>query len=265
MIITDPSTICFNDYKRFFAFGCSFTQYRWPTWADIIAKDNPDLEYYNIGKSGAGNTFILNQISHYSKKMQFDQNDLVMVLWSSFYREDRYTYERSWKTPGNIYTQNEYSEEFVNTLCCPRGMTIRDLTLIDTASHWFELSDFTVCQGLAVPYDMQNSYSGQPSELEEEFKLSEVYDLYRELPDKMHTSLIDCFPNGWTMEYKAKNEHGESFNDYHPTVMGYLEYLGALGIEISKPTQTWVFGEHQRLLLCDDTGKIGNIDPQVIL
>ena len=60
MIITDASTIDFSKYKRLFVFGCSFTQYRWPTWADIIAKDNPHLEYFNTANSGAGNLYIFN-------------------------------------------------------------------------------------------------------------------------------------------------------------------------------------------------------------
>jgi len=36
--------------RRLFAFGCSFTQYKWPTWADILGKSF-DLSY-NLGKSG---------------------------------------------------------------------------------------------------------------------------------------------------------------------------------------------------------------------
>jgi len=46
----------FKKYKRFFAFGCSFTQYHWPTWANIISKEFK--ESYNYGQVGAGNFFI---------------------------------------------------------------------------------------------------------------------------------------------------------------------------------------------------------------
>jgi len=266
MIITDLSQIDFSKYKRFFAFGCSFTQYRWPTWCDIIAKDNPDLEYYNIGKSGAGNTYIFNQINQYANKMNFDEHDLVMVLWSSFYREDRYMYEKGgWKTPGNIYSQFDYDEKFVTEMCCPRGFTLQDLALIDTASRWFTTAEFTVAHSLAIPYDMQNHYSGKTDELAEEFNLNEVYGLYVDLPQSMYPSLIDCFPEGWKMEYMCKNDQGESYTDYHPTVMGYVSYLTELGIDISKVTQTWAFAEHQRMLRCEDTGEIGNTEPKVFL
>ena len=47
-------------YKRFFAFGCSFTNYYWPTWADIIGQDSNFYE--NWAQPGAGNHFIFNSI-----------------------------------------------------------------------------------------------------------------------------------------------------------------------------------------------------------
>ena len=42
-------------YKRVFAFGCSFTHYSYPTWANLIAYQNTDAEFYNFGKAGMGN------------------------------------------------------------------------------------------------------------------------------------------------------------------------------------------------------------------
>lgn len=48
------------NYQRCFAFGCSYTQYIWPTVADLIGC-NFD-EYYNFGKAGADNTYALNRL-----------------------------------------------------------------------------------------------------------------------------------------------------------------------------------------------------------
>ena len=46
--------------KRLFAFGCSFTGYGWPTWADIIGQS---FDYYeNWGKSGIGNYLISSRV-----------------------------------------------------------------------------------------------------------------------------------------------------------------------------------------------------------
>ena len=265
MIITDPLQLDFSNYKRFFAFGCSFTQYRWPTWCDIIAHDNPHMEYHNLGKSGAGNLYIFNQINQHMNKYNLGKGDLVMVLWSSFYREDRYIMKHAWVTPGNIYSQADYPEEFVDNWCCPRGMTIRDLGLIDAANRLFAHCDFDVTHTLAIPYDMQTHYSGKSDSIIEEFNLGEVYDLWAHLPQGMHQTLLNCFPDGWKMEYTNIDEQGNQYTDYHPTVMGYLHYLKALGINISKATQTWAFGEHQRMLATPDAGEIGNAEPVQIL
>ena len=46
---------------RIFTFGCSFTDYIWPTWANIIAYDL-NIPFHNYGRGGAGNQFIFNTI-----------------------------------------------------------------------------------------------------------------------------------------------------------------------------------------------------------
>ena len=62
-----------ENYKRFFAFGCSLTRYHWPTWADIIAREIP--ESYNYGQSGAGNLFISNQVVEANVRHKFNDTD----------------------------------------------------------------------------------------------------------------------------------------------------------------------------------------------
>ena len=42
---------------RLIVFGCSFTDYAWPTWADIIAYDL-GCEYENWAQGGGGNQQI---------------------------------------------------------------------------------------------------------------------------------------------------------------------------------------------------------------
>ena len=46
--------------RRCFAFGCSYTEYIWPTAADLVGS-NYD-EFYNFGMSGADNTYALNRL-----------------------------------------------------------------------------------------------------------------------------------------------------------------------------------------------------------
>ena len=52
-----------TQYKRHFTFGCSFTNYYWPSWADVIANAMPDAGYVNTAKPGAGNSYIVAKLS----------------------------------------------------------------------------------------------------------------------------------------------------------------------------------------------------------
>ena len=91
-------TIDFKKYKRFFAFGCSFTSYMWPTWADLISMEIPNS--YNYGKPGGGNVFIFQQFVEANVRYKFNQDDLVILCWTNVAREDRYVHK--WLSPGNM-------------------------------------------------------------------------------------------------------------------------------------------------------------------
>jgi hypothetical protein len=115
---------------RLFAFGCSYTKYKWPTWADILGREYDYFE--NWGQSGAGNHYIFNSLIECNQRHKFSANDTVMIMWSSIAREDRYVGE-TWITPGNIYSQETYSKEFVKKFADNRGYLIRDLAFIQAA------------------------------------------------------------------------------------------------------------------------------------
>ena len=67
-----------NKPKRLFTFGCSFTEWIWATWANILAYEL-DVPFYNFGKPGAGNYYIANQISQADAIFNFTKDDLVIV------------------------------------------------------------------------------------------------------------------------------------------------------------------------------------------
>lgn len=137
---------------RLFAFGCSFTKYHWPTWADILGQQFD--EYQNWGQRGAGNQFIHNSLVECHLKNRINKNDVVCIMWSYISRMDTYQ-ERRWITPGNIYYQQEYAEP-VKHLFDTRGFYLRDLALMYSAqqmlreigceSYMFSIIDILNCQ-----------------------------------------------------------------------------------------------------------------------
>jgi hypothetical protein len=122
MKITNLNT---KKYERFFAFGCSVTNYKWPTWADIIGRD---IKFYeNWGEQGGGNTFIFNSVMEANARYNFTKNDLVIVFWSTKEREDRYL-NNKWfhATPSNI--ESKYGSEWIQKFYFDsRSFLIRDV------------------------------------------------------------------------------------------------------------------------------------------
>jgi len=113
--------------NRLFTFGCSFTEYIWPTWADILGCG---FEYYeNWGRSGAGNQYIFNALIECHLRNQLTKDDTVIIMWTSSDREDRYI-NNMWQTPGGLTNQTFYDKTFVSKYYDQRGSIIRDLTSI---------------------------------------------------------------------------------------------------------------------------------------
>ena len=113
--------------KRLFTFGCSFTNYHWPTYADILGTQFD--AFFNWGRSGAGNLFIFNSLMEAHKRNKLTKDDVVCVMWSSISREDRYV-GKNWLLAGSMYSQKVYDQEFVKKFSDPNGYLIRDLAQI---------------------------------------------------------------------------------------------------------------------------------------
>jgi len=119
--------------KRLFTFGCSFTNYCWPTWADIVSQD---YDYYeNWGKLGAGNKFIYFSLLECHQRNCITADDTVMIMWSSQAREDRYI-KNKWYTPGPVY--DHYSEHFLDNFVDADGYLLETVTYIQSSVNLFQ-------------------------------------------------------------------------------------------------------------------------------
>lgn len=111
-----------NNMRRLFAFGCSYTSYSWPTWADYAGIDFDVVQ--NWGMSGIGNRAIAERVAEANIKYQFTEDDVVIIQWSSHLRND-FWHQHSlperhtgWKTAGSIFNYiNEklYDKKWINT------------------------------------------------------------------------------------------------------------------------------------------------------
>lgn len=226
-------TINFKKYKRFFAFGCSMTRYNWPTWADIISQEIP--ESYNYGKSGGGNLFISNQVTEANQRFKFNKDDLVMVMWSSIHREDRYM-NRNWETPGNIYTQGTYDDNFVKKFADIRGYFIRDLALITLTSRLLESTESDFYMLKMSPFEVGHGETA-PNQL-----IDDVRSLYTDTLDKILPDILNLEMNGKWPQVPIKGRQRGQTADYHPTTIRHANYIKKLfpGLEFSPSTEDFI-------------------------
>lgn len=96
--------------SKLYAFGCSFTHYAWPTWADFLGLEFDDFE--NWGIAGIGNVAIANRVAECFVKNEITSKDTVVIQWSSHLRNDYHLFRDTtkgddtlynWKTKGSIF------------------------------------------------------------------------------------------------------------------------------------------------------------------
>lgn len=230
-------------YKRFFAFGCSFTNYKWPTWADIIGKD---IEVYmNWGKQGAGNYFIFNSVMEADARYNFTKDDLVIIFWSIKEREDRYV-GNEWVHVSPYNVESLYSKEWASKYYFDnRNYLIRDLSLIKATQtilsnkqcdwanlSWGEFLDSTKIQSAynnASPSDKETMmhewrnmckqiYKGE--RISEQIDNSDIISLYRHV----FTDIVGVY-KWFRTDCINESERNAPNNDLHPMPHEALLFL----------------------------------------
>lgn len=273
--------------SRLFTFGCSFTNFFWPTWADILGREFDEFE--NWGQWGAGNSFIAYSVVECAKRNKIQPTDTVIVMWSSVAREDFWKHG-SWQT-------TKYDELKFD----PTGYLLRDLANIALVKALLETLGCTWYFLSIVPFDYQDSLP-DPDEIKfynkEDIDYS-LFDLYADDLAAVRTSVYTAvFNNDWYSrsgysrleEYKNSylNQAGPDWpswqkflqlnfsgvkdfivdeikqrlnldkrlirTDRHPTPAEHLEYLDLIlpEVRVSEETRKWV-SAYNNLVLAKDS------------
>lgn len=212
--------------KRFFAFGCSFTDYYWTTWPEIIAEDLQVPEFYNLGKIGAGNEYMLNKLMQIDQLYHLNEDDLVIICWSNVTREDRYI-KGKWLTLGNIYnlTGTYRSEKIPKEIIDAFYSNPQDLLLHDFA---FVKSARMLLEHRKVKWhflQMLNTFD----KLDQYDQIHSINNEFEELTDIEKTfikpSFYDVLWNGKIYNKLLKMQEQGNFIDLHPSPQEHLDYL----------------------------------------
>lgn len=221
-----------SKYKRFFTFGCSFTSYIWPTWADIVSKEMPQAEFFNFGKSGSGNSLISYKIAEANNRFNFTDTDLVMVMFSTYCREDRWVDHgehpfNGWVSCGNIFNNDIYPKDWVKKFADERGYMIRDGAIISMTTSYLDMLPCDSFTMLSVPFAMGSEECDTSLSVPQD-----IADVYKNTFSKFKPSMYDTILKGWQVDYSG-------FKDGHPSPIKYYEYIDKLGFNLSPKTKKY--------------------------
>ena len=252
MLHTNASAINFSEYNRFFTLGCSFTNWHWPTWANLLHKEYPHLKLYNYAKPALGNSYIAVMLDQLDKHYELQRTDLVAICWSTFGRNSVYqtsdikrmirnheqdyfdhTSPDNWNSLGDTYASMEHHKN----LDCDRGRLIKDLSTISLVSNMLTHANFSAFQFYSIGPEQQSEYDiGIYST-----KKDDIFDMYAGLHTKMiHHSMHSEFglvtdPANPNYVYNS-NWGEENHADTHPTATQYAHYLNSAGFMLSSKT-----------------------------
>lgn len=69
---------------RLFTFGCSYTKYSWPTWADIVGVEYNSFQ--NWGEPSSSNMFIFFSLIECIKRNNINKDDYVAIMFTTLPR-----------------------------------------------------------------------------------------------------------------------------------------------------------------------------------
>jgi len=221
-----------SNNKRIFTYGCSVTQHIWPTWADIVLHSARISGYsvFNAGLSGIGNTGIKRSVIQTHEKYRINEEDLLLVMWTSFLREDRLTNFHSHENPnpknkqkdfrhsqcGNVLNSPFYTKAFIRDYFNVEHYIINSISEISIVRKAFNLlfeGHFSIGEGINSSDQLNNPAHNL------ENGSANVYDM-------LMNDLI--LPNPWSIgeNYRDDSPYVPYYvHDGHPVPAEALEYV----------------------------------------
>jgi hypothetical protein len=198
------------------------------TWPQILAR-HLNIPLYNLGRSGAGNSYMFNQLMQVDAEYEITPDDLVVICWTNVCREDRYAHGE-WHVTGNLFSSNVYHPDWVKQWGDPEGFALRDYALIKGADEFLQSvgcshQHLSMCNIV----DRWDQWSDDPQGVS-----GRAVKMFGNTLDKILPSFLDVL---WQNDYNVKRKHdSEIFGmkniDRHPSPIEHLKYLQAVsGIE----------------------------------
>lgn len=244
------NSIEWNRVKRIFAVGCSFTSYIWPMWSNIIRQECPQASFYNYGRSGAGNLYMMIKLTEINNKFKLNEDDLLLVMFSSHYREDKWI--DGWKTYGNMFNQDFYDKHYMDKYFDQNGLLLQSLASVDAVLNYTENIN-----SQKIMLQMVNlNNDGEPGvhrSYNESFT-DKIMNVYKDLDNRLPVSFYDTMfkMTGWP-NYNYIQYDGTLRLDGHPTPANSLAYMQSLNINLTEKSINYALESEKKMKPQDNT------------
>jgi hypothetical protein len=235
----------FSNFKRLFTFGCSYTQHVYPTWANVLSQEIPTCNFYNLGRSGAGNSYIAWKIAEANNRYKFDKNDLVVVMYTTFCREDRYI-DGNWQLFGNVF-HNHYYDKGFKKYADPTGYAIQNVATLDLSMQYLKSLPCTSVLLSGFPFDnVETSYDIYDGKVVDNLKkiYPHVFNLPISYMQFLHPNFSES-ANFADKGFKYKLDDGNWFGDAHPSPYWAYEYLKHLNFPLTSLAKDYALEQHE--------------------
>ena len=206
---------------RIFTFGCSFTSYSWPTWADIILYGNNG---YNLGISGGGYDSILYRIMEADRIFKFTSDDIAIVCLTTPIRWDLIMGEGdslSWECVGQVTTSK--NKKYLDTFYSIEGLLFKSFYNIILINDYLKKTNIKYLLGsVNDPFSNVENYFNN-------INLSnKTIDLISYVKTNVELQLLDFYSflnkneskKMWKISKKFKDQ-----SDYHPRPKDHYRWV----------------------------------------
>jgi hypothetical protein len=261
---------------KYFSFGCSYTQYGYPTYADFLGQHFDIRE--NLGHSGAGNRYIFHKLVASISVLQREgieltENDLITVQWSGLPREDKIRRgDVNYPCAGYLGSQGYFPDEWVDEwfsieqnffeLVNYINITKRYLSSLGVQYKMFYMMDYNLEDFLGEAFQYK-AFNKKFDTLKTSGYLSELTNALPESIESVETFRIkNTLDKEKPYGYSWTDENGNVVvnDDTHPVPYTHYEYAKYLSSKLTKDLMEDDPRDYTELFeWCDDHYKKENI------
>ena len=203
-------------YDRLIVFGCSFTLYKWPTWADYLYSGGIAKQYSNWALSGGSNDFIFHSLTECIATQGITNKDIVIIMWSQPHRIADYKHDTGWDMPGNAHLY-QHKERMIN-------YWNEDQSTLENLSYFCGVHNILKgigCDFLFTSMDYLNLNTNYVKH-------------FNDITKMFYTSMGEAL--GYSVNAKQETRWRETLpNDRHPSPKEHAEYAKLLWNDLQLP------------------------------